>query len=292
MVEPALFNRSLLAQKRRRAAPALAQSRFLLDLSADTLLERLQDIKRSFARGVLIGGRDAPDFPQRVQTLAPCAFVARTDLTPALLQSGDVCADEEFLPFGGGALDLVLSNLSLHSVNDLPGVLIQIRHALKADGLFLASMLGGETLFELRQSFMQAELALYGGVSPRIMPFADKPQMGALLHRAGFALPVVDSDIITVSYPDLTALMRDVRAMGEASIIAARRKRFSSRRFFKQAEDYYRAHFSDPDGRLRASFEIIYLIGWTPHDSQQKPLKPGSAHMRLAEALGVKEEKL
>lgn len=292
MVTAPLFDRELLARKRMRCAPALDDFRFLLRHTGQHVLERLDDIKRDFPTALQIGARDDAAFTAALRSKAACAYVARMDLTPALLGHGDVLGDEEYLPFAHGSLDLIVSNLGLHSINDLPGALIQMRRALKADGLFLACMLGGETLYELRESLAQAELAVRGGISPRVLPFADKPQMGDLLSRAGFALPVVDSDIVTVTYDTIFNLMADLRGMGEASIIAGRDKSFASRRLFAAAQDYYAQHFSDDDGRLRASFEVIYLIGWAPHESQQKPLKPGSAKVRLADALDAKEEKL
>ncbi len=278
----ALFDRILLRQKRARCAGSITDYAFLMEWSAQQIQDRLRDIKRDFTRGLQIGTRGAVD--------VGAAELASMDITPALPVS--VVADEEFLPFAHGSLDLVVSNLSLHSTNDLPGVLVQIRRALQADGLFIASMLGGETLRELRESLMQAELAVMGGVSPRIMPFADKPQMGDLLQRAGFALPVVDSEIVTVTYNNMFNLIQDLRGMGETSIIANRAKHFMRRDVLTAAAAHYAENFAEPDGRLRASFEVIFLIGWTPHESQQKPLRPGSAKTRLADALGAKETKL
>lgn len=215
--------------------------------------DRLRDIKRDFPRAVHLSDQD--NF------------------------------DEEFLPFKSQSLDVLTSNLRLHAVNDLPGALTQIRQALKPDGFFLAAMFGGETLYELRESLTHAELAIKGGVSPRVFPFADKQQMGALLQRAGFALPVVDSDILTVTYENMFALMHDLRGMGEGNMIAARDKRNPGKRLFMEAARYYDEHFKEPDGRIRASFEIIFLAGWAPHESQQKPLKPGSADTSLTEVL-------
>lgn len=277
-----LFDRHILRQKRARCAAHLPDYSFLLDWSARQIQDRLADIKRHFTCGVQIGARGAVNLG--------AAQVACIDITPAL--SPTIIADEEFLPFAHRALDLVVSNLSLHSTNDLPGVLVQIRRALKADGLFIASMLGGETLRELRESFMQAELAVTGGASPRVMPFADKPQMGDLLQRTGFSLPVIDSDIITVTYDSIFKLMHDLRGMGESSIITERSKTLLRRDVLAEAARYYSTHFAEADGRLRASFEVIFLIGWAPHESQQKPLKPGSADVRLADVLGTKESKL
>jgi NADH dehydrogenase [ubiquinone] 1 alpha subcomplex assembly factor 5 len=201
----------------------------------------------------------------------------------------DVAADEDFFPFAPCSLNLVVSALNLHTVNDLPGALLQINKSLKPDGLFIAAIMGGETLFELRRCLEEAELELTGGVSPRVAPFADKPQMGDLLQRAGFSLPVVDSDIVTVSYNSIFSLMRDLRRMGEGNATVGRHKTFTPRSLFLRAGEIYAEKFADPDGRIRASFEIIFLIGWAPHTSQQKPLRPGSAKTRLAEFLGTEE---
>lgn len=279
--QTALFDRVLLRAKRTRAATGFSNYRFLTDWAGQRIVDRLGDIKREFPLSVQIGNRGAVDLDGASYS---------TDLTSALTPS--LVADEEFLPFAHGMLDLVVSNLSLHSVNDLPGVLVQIRRALKADGLFIASMLGGETLRELRESLMQGELAVTGGVSPRVMPFADKPQMGDLLQRTGFALPVVDSDIVSVTYDSILKLMHDLRGMGEASIIADRTKTVMRRDIITAAAEHYMTHFAEADGRLVASFEVIFLIGWAPHDSQQKPLQPGSAKTRLADVLATKETKL
>ncbi|HCQ71740.1 MAG: SAM-dependent methyltransferase [Alphaproteobacteria bacterium] len=292
MVNTPLFDRKILVTKRTRALPRLGEHDFLLRHAGDVLSDRLDDIKRDFPTVLQIGARDHDDFTSTIKDRAHAQHITRMDIAPAYLRAGDTHGDEEFLPFAHQSLDMVVSNLSLHSVNDLPGALIQMRRALRPDGLFLASMFGGETLYELREAMAHGEAAISGGISPRVMPFADKPQMGDLLSRAGYALPVVDSDIVTVTYDNIFKLMHDLRAMGESSIIAQRVKHFTTRRFFAAVQDYYAAHFSDPDGRIRASFEIIYLIGWAPHSSQQKPLKPGSAQTRLADALGTQEESL
>jgi hypothetical protein len=174
-------------------------------------------------------------------------------------------------------------------VNDLPGTLIQIRRALRPDGLLLAALIGGGTLGELREAFAQAESEIEGGVSPRVAPFADVRELGALLQRAGFALPVVDSDRLTVRYRTLFALMRDLRRMGATNVLSQRRRVPLRRATLQRMADNYAARFADADGRLRATFEIVWLSGWAPHESQQKPLKPGSATQRLADALGSQE---
>jgi SAM-dependent methyltransferase len=200
-----------------------------------------------------------------------------------------VAADEEALPFCDSTFDLVVSGLSLQAVNDLPGVLAQIRRALKPDGLFVAALLGGDTLAELRQSFAMAESELDGGASPRVAPFADLRDLGGLLQRAGFALPVTDVDRITARYATPLALLHDLRRMGAANPLVERRRVPLRRKTLMRAMEVYAARFADPDGRVRASFDIIWLSGWSPHESQQKPLRPGSAKQSLAAALGTTE---
>jgi SAM-dependent methyltransferase len=200
-----------------------------------------------------------------------------------------VAADEEMLPFRHGSLDLVVSALALQFVNDLPGVLVQIRRALKPDGLFLAALAGGDTLSELRQSFAAAESELEGGVSPRVAPFADLRDLGALLQRAGFALPVTDTDRLTVRYDSVFALMRDLRAMGATNTLIDRRRAPLRRATLMRMAEIYAERFADGDGRVRATFEIVWVSGWAPHPDQQQALRPGSARARLADALGTRE---
>ncbi len=201
-----------------------------------------------------------------------------------------VAADEEALPFRDGALDLVVSALSLQFTNDLPGALVQIRRALRPDGLFLAALAGGDTLTELRQAFAQAEAEIEDGISPRVAPFADVRELGALLQRAGFALPVTDVDRITVRYASPIDLMHDLRRMGATNALAERRRKPLRRATLTRMIEIYGERFADADGRIRATFEIVWLSGWAPHESQQQPLKPGSAQRRLADALGTKEQ--
>jgi SAM-dependent methyltransferase len=208
-----------------------------------------------------------------------------------IVSPANVIADEEFMPFADDSFDLITSTLNLHSVNDLPGALLQIKKSLKSDGLFLASLFGGETLFELRECLAAAEIELKGGISPRVFPFADKQQLGALLQRAGFNLPVVDSEIITVTYENIFGLLKDLRGMGERNIIRDRHRQNPGKALYMRAAEIYAQKYSEPDGRIRASFEIIFLLGWSPHESQQKPLRPGSATKRLSEALGAQEIK-
>lgn len=286
-----VFDRRAVRRQRERAAPGFAAHGFLVDEIADRLSERLAEINRPFPRVLDLGAHDGR-WSARLGERNPELLVA-TDLAANFLHGGaglKVQADEEFLPFGAETFNLVTSALSLHWVNDLPGALIQIRQSLRPDGLFLAALLGGDTLTELRQAFLEAEAAVEGGVSPRVSPFIDVRLAGDLLQRTGFALPVVDSDTITVTYADAFALMREVKGMGEANAQSERRRSFTRRRTVLAAAEAYHARFGQADGRIPATFQVIYLTGWAPHESQQKPLRPGSATARLADALGVKEQ--
>ena len=283
-----IFDRNRVRANRDRAAARSGDHGFLQDWAARMLLSRLDDIKRRFPMAVSLGARGAECFKghDKIGTLVTM------DLSLSPLRQGGglrVQADEEMLPFAPESLDLVLSPLALHTVNDLPGALLQIRRALKPDGLFLAAMLGGETLHELRLVMAEAEMNLRGGVSPRVAPFADKPETGALLQRAGFNLPVIDSEIVTVTYDNAFRLMQDLRYMGEGNAILLRDRAFAGRAFFMEAARLYQEKFAESNGRIAATFEIIFMIGWAPHDSQQKPLRPGSAQFSLAERLGTKE---
>jgi SAM-dependent methyltransferase len=288
MTGPTIFDRHLLRIRQQRAR-ALGIETFLIDRVAQELGERLAAVLRSFARAVDLGTPgDAVArvlaASGKVGTLVRATPAAQGD-APALR----VVADEEALPFADASLDLVVSALALQFVNDLPGALIQIRRALKPDGLLLAALAGGDTLTELRQSFAQAESEIEGGVSPRVAPFADLRELGALMQRAGFALPVVDSDRLTVRYDNALALMRDLRRMGATNVLAERRRTPLRRATLRRMSEIYAQRFADTDGRLRASFEIVWLSGWAPHESQQQPLKPGAATQRLADALSTKE---
>lgn len=291
------FDRRAVRAHRDRAAPRLGEHDFLLREVGQRLAERLDDIRREFPRVLDLGSHHGA-MAGLLDGKAGTELLVQTDLAPAMTtqataQTGGhalhVTADEEALPFAPGSFDLALSNLSLHWVNDLPGALLQLRHALKPDGLLLAAMLGGETLFELRQCLMEAELAIEGGISPRISPFAEVRDMGNLLTRAGFALPVADADTITVTYDNALALMRDLRGMGESNAVAERRKSLSRRTTLLEAAALYDRKFASAGGRISATFHVIYLSGWAPHPSQQKPLRPGSAAQRLADALGSEE---
>ena len=285
---PTIFDRKLLRARQQRAR-ALGPETFLIDRVAAELGERLSVVLRTFERAVDLG--TPTDALRRL--LADGGKIATVvSAVPAPgPREGALCvaADEEALPFADGSLDLIVSALALQFVNDLPGTLIQVRRALKPDGLFLAALIGGDSLTELREAFAEAESEIEGGVSPRVAPFADVRELGALLQRAGFALPVVDSDRLTVRYESVFALMRDLRRMGATNVLTERRRTPLRRATLQRMAEIYAQRFADPDGRVRATFEIAWLSGWVPHESQQKPLKPGSARQRLADALGTKE---
>ena len=280
----------MLRTRRRRAAAALKPATFLLDRVAGDLADRLTAVQRRFDLALDLGtpgeaARTALRDVASVGTIVAAAFPERGASRAAPF----VVADEEALPFRDTALDLVVSALALQFVNDLPGTLVQIRRALKPDGLFLAALVGGETLTELRQSFAAAESETTGGISPRVAPFADVRDLGALLQRAHFALPVTDRDRVTVRYDSAFALMHDLRRMGSTNVLIDRLRRPLGRTTLMRMAEIYRERFADPDGRVRATFEIVWLSGWAPHASQQQPLKPGSAAARLADALGTRE---
>jgi len=286
---PTIFDRRLLRARRRRAQTLGAET-FLLDRVAADLAERLSAVLRTFARAVDLG--TPTDAVRRaIAASAKVATIIAADPAAERLDAtfARVAVDEEILPFADGALDLVVSALALQFVNDLPGALVQIRRALKPDGLFLAALAGGDTLAELREAFAAAESEREGGISPRIAPFADTRDLGALLQRAGFALPVVDSERITVRYASAFALMADLRRMGASNALTERRRAPLRRGTLARMAEIYAENFSDADGRVRATFEIVWLSGWAPHESQQKPLRPGSASRRLADALGTAE---
>jgi SAM-dependent methyltransferase len=316
-----IFDRALIRRRLFRAKAAGAED-FLLRAATDDLCERLSLIKRDFADVVEIGSA-SPQFSARLARegrlivrldhddfglnqskimnvidskslerdaggKAVSAFPHPAVAPLAQLAAAaplSVVGDEEALPFAEARFDLAVSALSLHTVNDLPGALIQIRRILKPDGLFLGCLLGGSTLKELRSALGAAETEICGGISPRVAPFADVRDMGGLLQRAGLALPVADSEPLTVRYRDMFALMADLRAMGATNALHARLRKPAPRRLFLRAAEIYAARFSDPDGRVRATFELIFVSGWAPHESQQKPLRPGSAKMRLEDAL-------
>lgn len=281
-----IFDRTRIRSNRQRIQTRFIEHDFLFRHGQKELLNRLADIKRTFPHALHLGSRCAPDMPHdKIGNL----FISDLSIPREQHNTPFFLAHEDFLPIKPASLDLVLSNLTLHTVNDLPGALLQIRQSLKPDGLFIASMFGGETLHELRDVLTQTEINMLGGLSPRVFPFADKPQMGGLLQRAGFSLPVVDSEIVHVTYDHMFKLMHDLRYMGEGNAVAARNKMPLPRSFFMEAAKLYHEKYAQTNGRIPASFEIIYLIGWSPHESQQKPLRPGSAKTSLADYLGTSE---
>jgi SAM-dependent methyltransferase len=269
---PALFDRALLRARQRRAQK-LGPANFLLDRVADDIEDRLRAVLREFSATA------------DVWTPGGLLRAPTRDRLGNVVHIGLEDAPQEALPLQPGSLDLVVSALAFQFVNDLPGVLAQIRRALKGDGLLLAAMIGGDTLTELRQAFAAAEAECEGGVSPRIAPFADLRDVGGLLQRAGFALPVTDLDHIVVRYDSAFALMADLRRMGATNVLFERRRTPTRRATLLRMAQIYAERFADPDGRIRATFDVIWLSGWAPHESQPKPLKPGSATASLEAAV-------
>jgi SAM-dependent methyltransferase len=280
-----LFDRRAVRRFRERAARHWGGADFLVTEVADRLADRLEDVKRKFPVALDLGCRDGAmarvlNGRGGIETLV--GMDAAFGFRPAIV------GEAEALPFKPASFDLILSVLDLHHANDLPGALLQLRQALKPDGLLLAALFAGETLSDLRRAWMEAELAEQGGAGSRISPFADPAELGALLQRAGFALPVIDTDMIEASYDDALKLMRDLRAMGEANATAERGRAFTRRATLARAVAAYGAA-AGADGRVVARFDIVTLTAWAPHASQQKPLRPGSAAARLADALNTVE---
>lgn len=285
-----IFDRGLHARRRTRAAAGFGAFSFLKKIAADDIAARLSDINRSFDRVLDLGAHDGT----LSRALKADRIVAsRTgeivcaDLSPAF---GHVQADEEALPFPEQSFDLVVSALSLHWINDLPGALIQIRRVLKPDGLFIATVLGGRTLTELRQSLLAAEAEIRGGAGNRVSPMLDVIDAAGLLQRTQFAMPVADNDARTVRYGDPLRLLADLRGMGETAAFANRSAPRLTRGILMRAMEIYARRFSDPDGRVRATFEFVTLSGWAPGPDQPRAKRPGSATVRLADALGVREQ--
>jgi SAM-dependent methyltransferase len=292
---PRLFDRDLHRRRLDRAAPGYGAADFLKARAANDAVERLEAIMRDFPLAVDLGARNGAFAAALAQSPASAKVGAliEADLSGRMLGERDglrVQADEERLPFADGSLNLVISLLSLHWTNDLVGALIQIRQTLKPDGLFVGALLGGQTLSELRQCLTQAEAELWGGAGLRVSPFADVLDGAALLQRAGFALPVADVDRVTVRYASALKLIADLRAMGESNVLTDRARRPLTRPVLARVIEIYGERFSESDGRVRATFDIVTLTGWAPHPDQQQPLRPGSAKMRLADALHVKEQ--
>ncbi len=291
---PRLFDRDLLRTRRNRHASDMHQYNFLAHRAFDDMCDRVESITRDFPDALILGG--GPGLREALggrEAGAKINWLAQSDFSPRLagqLAPPSLCLDEEQFPFADHSLDLVLAPLGLHWTNDLPGVLVQIQRALKPDGFFASALLGGSTLTELRQCLLTAETELTGGASARVSPMAGTFDMAALLQRAGFAMPVADVDRMTVRYDNAFALMKDVRGMAETSVLTQRPERRATRGLFLRAAEIYAERFADPDGRIRATFEIVHAAGWAPHPDQPKPKRPGSATHRLADALGVEEK--
>jgi SAM-dependent methyltransferase len=286
-----LFDESLVARRRERAfANRTGNADFLLDIAAQEMAERLSVVERQFPRAVELHGATGAAAGRALAT-GKIEDMARIETSETFAAKDDVfqTASLDDVPLEPASVNLVLSPLSLHVVNDTPGAFVRIRRALKPDGLFLAAIPGAGTLAELRDVLLAAEAELTGGASPRVIPFADVRDVGSLLQRAGFTLPVVDMESYTVRYDSIFPLMRDIRAMGMANPLVGRSRKPLGRTFFMRAAEIYAERYSDPDGRIRATFTIIYASGWAPHESQQQPLKPGSAKVRLADALRSRE---
>lgn len=275
-----------LQRKRRAMANPADGADFLLERAAEDLGERLGAVERRFGRAATLFCQT----PAAADALAASGKVEETIRVEAdaafLAGKEGIVAAAETVPFEPASLDLAVSVLSLQAMNDIPGMLVQIRRALKPDGLFLGALAGAGTLSELRESLLAAEIELTGGASPRVLPFADVRDAGALLQRAGFALPVTDVEPVVVRYASLFGLMQDLRAAGETNPLADRSRRPASRALFARAAQIYAERFADADGRIRATYSIVWMSGWVPHESQQKPLKPGSAAVSLSKALG------
>jgi SAM-dependent methyltransferase len=292
---PRIFDRDLLRRRLDRAAPGYAGADFLKRRAAGDIVMRLEAIMRDFPRAVDLGARNGAFAEALAESdAAPrVGLLVEAELSGAMLAGRAgmrIVADEERLPFAPASLDLIVSSLSLHWANDVVGALVQARLALKPDGLFIGALFGGATLTELRQALTAAELELTGGAGPRVSPFADPSDAAGLLQRAGFALPVADVDRVRVRYDHPLKLMADLRRMGETSVLAERHPRPLTRKVLARAFEIYQRDFAGPDGRIAATFEILTLTGWSPSEIQQKPLRPGSAKMRLADALGGEEQ--
>lgn len=282
-----IFDASIVIAHRRRAlAQAVAGADFLVARAAEDLADRLAVVERKFDRAAAIFGI-SPAATAVLAASGKATEVVRLEADESFLGGGPgIVSDPETLALEPASIDLAVSVLALQEANDIPGQLIQIRRALRPDGLFLGVLAGAGTLAELRESLLAAETELTGGASPRVIPFTDVRDAGGLLQRAGFALPVADVETVTVRYDTMFGLMADLRAMGATNALADRSRKPATRRLFQRAAEIYAERFSDPDGRVRASFSFVWLSGWAPDASQQKPLKPGSAQVSLAKVLG------
>jgi len=280
---PHIFDRALL--RRRLARAARAPCDFLAHRVAEDFVYRLSGVSRAFPRALDYGS----PHPATMDALAaPGRSIVRAAPSTETASKADLVIDEEFSPFAAEKFDLIFSALSLQWANDLPGVFAQLRRSLAPDGLFIAALVGGQSFGELRHCLAQAQDEVEGGASPRVFPFVDLRDLGGLLQRAGFALPVTDCDSFVVRYDNFFGLLRDLRGMGATNILAAGARRPLKRRALLRAAELYQQDFADADGRIRASVEILWASGWAPHDSQQKPLRPGSAQAPLSSVLGDK----
>ncbi|MEA3533836.1 methyltransferase domain-containing protein [Rhizobium sp. CC-YZS058] len=287
-----VFDQTLIAARRLRALKAGDEkASFLLDLVGQDLAERLSVVERQFDAAVELHGYTGATARALLAT-GKIGTLRRVETDAAFAAPGEdlLVSPLETVPLAPASVNLVVSPLSLHLTNDTPGVFIQVRRALKPDGLFLAAIPGAGTLQELRSVLLEAESEVTGGAGPRVVPFADVRDMGGLLQRAGFALPVADTETYTVRYASLFSLMKDLRAMGMTNPLVARSRKPLPRAVFLRAAELYAQRYADADGRIRATFSVIFISGWAPHESQQKPLKPGSAKARLADALKVRDD--
>ncbi len=286
-----IFDRDLLAGNRERFAETADSYDFLLKRVAEDIADRLNAVTRKFSHALELGAHHGVVGKLLLQKQIIRELTSMESCSSLLgrCSGTKIQGDPEKLPFENGVFDLVISALSLHFVNDLPGTLIQIRQVLKPDGLFIGVMPGGRTLFELREAFAVAEEEMEGGVSPRVVPFVDVRDGGALLQRAGFALPVSDLDVVQVSYETPFHLMRELQRMGGSNLLHSRSRKPLRRSTMMRMAEVYEKRFAGADGRIPATFELLNLAGWSPHESQQKPLQPGTAKIRLADALGVDE---
>jgi SAM-dependent methyltransferase len=285
---PLLFDRRQVRDQRQRVAEHFHEFAILEPQIAERMADRLAGINRVFSHRLEIGCAGFSTLPEGRDRTVHC------DLAAGLLQGHDgvsVVGDEELLPFGAATFDLVLSSLTLHWVNDLPGTLVQIKNILQPDGLLLAALLGGQSLHELRHAVTEAELEVSGGAATRISPFADIRDLGDLLQRAGFAMPVADLDRITIGYRDIFDLLRDLKGSGNSNALAGRETRPPGRQLFHRAGEIYRERFADPDGLLPATFDVVFLTAWAPGPGQPEPKRPGSATHSLADALSAKRLK-
>jgi SAM-dependent methyltransferase len=277
-----IFDRPLWRARRQRRAPGFGAVDFLVREASERLADRLDDLTHRFPNALALGAHQGI-LAEALAGRGGIAQLVQADAAPAMLPPTGLrlVADEEWLPFGEGTFDAVFSAFYLHWVNDLPGALIQLRRALKPDGLFLAIVPGARTLQELRACLADAELEIEGGISPRVSPFVEVRDAGGLLQRAGFALPVIDSDLLTVTYPDALTLMGELRAMGETNALTARRRTLSRRATLLRAAALYQERYADAEGRIPATFELLTLTAWAPHASQQQPARRGSGQTSL-----------